>query len=263
MRKTASASVLMSADVDKLTAIIEEATRSTQDGVRFFIEPAQGTLSSALSRRHHLIFGRRGSGKSSLLNKVAEEAGNRGNPVVFVDMEAFKAHSYPDVLVSVLITTFSGFLAWAKEDEAKRNKGVRKKAAKLWSILISRSKTPTIADQLGDIVEDLKSRLHSEEEVSRTARRANQKDSGSKVTTGADLKVKSKKLDLGAQSQIESDERRVTEDEVIDTYSHRKIEFLHRSIIDYSNVLREVSKVVVAATFSSTIFIIYEILIRR
>ena len=48
---------------------VEEATRSTEAGVRRFVEPAQGALRRAVSKRHHIVFGRRGSGKSSLLRK--------------------------------------------------------------------------------------------------------------------------------------------------------------------------------------------------
>jgi hypothetical protein len=104
---------LESPSVDQLITMIEESTRSTRDGVRYFIEPAVGTESRAASRRHHIIFGRRGSGKSSLLNKVLIESQSNRRPVVYIDMETFKAHSYPDVLISVLISIFDSFNDWS------------------------------------------------------------------------------------------------------------------------------------------------------
>jgi hypothetical protein len=61
--------LLNSDEVHKLETLVEEATRSTKEGVRYFIEPAEGTLRRAVSKRHHIVFGRRGSGKSSLLRK--------------------------------------------------------------------------------------------------------------------------------------------------------------------------------------------------
>ena len=63
-------SLLNSADVQALETRVEEATRATTAGVKHFVEPADGTLRRALSKRHHIIFGRRGSGKSSLLRKA-------------------------------------------------------------------------------------------------------------------------------------------------------------------------------------------------
>jgi len=61
--------LLNSDAIDKLATKVEEAARSTKEGVRHFIEPAKGTLRRATSKRHHIVFGRRGSGKSSLKSR--------------------------------------------------------------------------------------------------------------------------------------------------------------------------------------------------
>ena len=65
--------LLGSAAVDRLVTQVEEATRATKDAPRRFIEPARGTLDRAKSRRHHIVFGRRGSGKTSLLRKAGAD----------------------------------------------------------------------------------------------------------------------------------------------------------------------------------------------
>src|SRR5690348_6163225 len=93
--------LLNSPNVEALQVSIEEATRSTEEGVKRFIEPAQGTLSRALSKRPHIVFGRRGSGKSSLLRKAVADLTVDRRPIAFVDLESFKGHSYPDVLISI------------------------------------------------------------------------------------------------------------------------------------------------------------------
>src|SRR3984885_6810099 len=103
---------LESASVKNLARIVEESTRSTRESVRFFIEPAPGTLARAKNKRHHIVFGRRGSGKSSLLAKVTEDLTIDRSPTAYVDLEEFKGHSYPDVLLSVLIKTLAGFKTW-------------------------------------------------------------------------------------------------------------------------------------------------------
>ena len=98
-----------------LITLIEESTRASQITARFFIEPAPGTLARAKSRRHHITFGRRGSGKSSLLNKIHAENLIDRTPSAFVDLEKFKGHTYPDLLLSIMIETFSEFQHWLDE----------------------------------------------------------------------------------------------------------------------------------------------------
>jgi hypothetical protein len=93
---------MQEADIDALAIKIEEAARSTEEGVRYFIEPAPGTLNRAVAKRHHIVFGRRGSGKSSLLRKAGADLTVDRRPIALVNLETFKSHSYPDVLLSVL-----------------------------------------------------------------------------------------------------------------------------------------------------------------
>jgi polynucleotide 5'-kinase involved in rRNA processing len=83
---TMTTDVLDSDAVQKLARIVEESTRSTREGVKFFIEPAPGTLARAKNKRHHVIFGRRGSGKSSLLAKVTEDLTIGRTPIAYVDL---------------------------------------------------------------------------------------------------------------------------------------------------------------------------------
>lgn len=104
--------VLESPAVQRLVTLVEEATRSTEEGVKYFVEPASGALQRVTSRRHHMVFGRRGSGKSSLLRKAAADLTVDRRPIAWVDLEPFKGHSYPDLLLSVLIKTFDEFRKW-------------------------------------------------------------------------------------------------------------------------------------------------------
>ena len=82
-------SILESKKIQVLARIVEESTRSTREGVKYFIEPAPGTLQRAKNKRHHIIFGRRGSGKSSLLAKVSEDLTILRSPIAYVDLEEF------------------------------------------------------------------------------------------------------------------------------------------------------------------------------
>ena len=104
--------ILNSVEIEKLATLVEEAIRSTDSGVKRFVEPASGTLQQAMNKTHSIVFGRRGSGKSSLLRKAAADLTIDRRPIAYVDLETFKGHSYPDVLLSVLIKTFREFASW-------------------------------------------------------------------------------------------------------------------------------------------------------
>lgn len=95
--------------LDDLLRTLEEATRAGRRSGGRFVEPAPRTLSRAKSLGHHIVFGRRGSGKSSLLIKAQTEFSSEKTPTAYVDLESYKEHSYPDVLVSILIAAIQGF----------------------------------------------------------------------------------------------------------------------------------------------------------
>jgi hypothetical protein len=127
-----------------LVTLVEEASRSTQEGVKHFVEPAPGTLTRATNKRHHIVFGRRGSGKSSLLRKAASDLTVDRRPIAYVNLEAFKGHSYPDVLLSVLISTFEEFKRWM--ESAAIHPSTRKS---FWSALFGSTPTRPIVQQEG------------------------------------------------------------------------------------------------------------------
>ena len=50
-------SIIESSKMTRLLTVLEEATRSTAEGVQFFVEPAEDALRRATSKRHHIVFG--------------------------------------------------------------------------------------------------------------------------------------------------------------------------------------------------------------
>jgi hypothetical protein len=162
-------SVLESAKVQELAKTVEESTRSTREGVKYFVEPAPGTLARAKNKRHHIIFGRRGSGKSSLLAKVTTDLTVSRSPIAYVDLEEFKGHSYPDVLLSVLIKTFTEFKRWM--DTAAVSPATK---TTFWGKLFgatpeksgfNRVRSKEISDELAAMVEELSRVLFSSDDV--------------------------------------------------------------------------------------------------
>jgi energy-coupling factor transporter ATP-binding protein EcfA2 len=88
-----------SEDVSRLLRVIQEATRATPSGEsQVYIPPPGGDKADA--NYHHLIFGQRGSGKSTLMRFLQRERRQQDQIAAWVDQEVFSALSYPDVLVS-------------------------------------------------------------------------------------------------------------------------------------------------------------------
>lgn len=111
--------------VDDLLTALEEATRATPEGgPAAFVPPSGGELNQVESRFHHLIWGRRGSGKTSLLRHLEAGRKRENKVAVWIDEELFMALSYPDVLVSSVLEVVRGVRAAAEtpNDGIERDK---------------------------------------------------------------------------------------------------------------------------------------------
>jgi len=234
---------LNSPQVSDLIVVVKESYRSTKRGVKYFIEPAVGTLSQATSRVHSIVFGRRGSGKSSLLRKAAADLTVDRRPIAFIDLESFKGHAYPDVLLSVLIQTFQEFEQWLRT--AAVNPSTK---TSFWNNLFGRipqrsafnkKETENLANLLKEKIEELTKVLNSSDQMN--IQRVHKNELQSKV--GADVsgslgspvaQIKSEMSAAGSQTNIE---------EIKEIFQENKIDFLHRQILDYQNIFIEMSRI--------------------
>ncbi|MEU4386877.1 hypothetical protein [Promicromonospora sp. NPDC023805] len=90
-----------------LREALAEAARTDESNaeraVERFVELRPGHADTLRARQHHLISGRRGTGKSTLLHVVRVHLRESGAPVAVIDMEKFKNRPFPDVLIEILI----------------------------------------------------------------------------------------------------------------------------------------------------------------
>ena len=234
--------ILNSKEMAELLSLVEEAARSTEEGIKRFIEPAQGTLRRATTKRHHIIFGRRGSGKSSLLRKAAADLTVDRRPIAYVNLEAFKSHSYPDVLLSVLISTFAEFEQWLRT-AAIHPANKKTFWQKLFGTNPSRpafnkNDAERLAKDFEKEIQALKDQLHSADDVATTTStkqasgyKSDGNLSGELGTTAAKVKT------TLSETDSESAERENKEE-----YTKSKIDFLHRHILDYQKLFRRFSE---------------------
>lgn len=231
--------ILATPEMVQLLTLVEEAARSTEAGVKHFIEPAPGTLQRATSKRHHIVFGRRGSGKSSLLRKAAADLTIDRRPIAYVNLEGFKGHSYPDVLLSVLISTFKEFKRWM--DTAAIHPPTR---TSFWRTLFGT--TPTrgsfnkmeaakLAGKLGQEIEQLNRELHRTDAAELTVKSG--AEASEKQSAGA--KVKAGSIAASAEAEARAEVGQKDTQEVEEKYARSKTDFLHRHILDYQSLFQE------------------------
>lgn len=227
--------------VEKLEVLIEEATRSTDEGVKRFIEPAQGTLSRAVAKRPHIVFGRRGSGKSSLLRKAVSDLTVDRRPIAFVDLESFKGHSYPDVLISILIQTLERFTQWldtAAVNPANKSSFWQKVfGAKPKRGPFNKTRTKELSDRLRNEVGGLNEVLLAQESIQTATRSLVSQSKENSVGGGAKLGVHGSAVEVEAKTGAMNS----SEQEVSEQFTRNKLDILHRRIIEYQKIFRDLS----------------------
>jgi hypothetical protein len=244
------AKILESTSVQKLAQVVEESTRSTREGVKYFIEPAPGTLARAKNKRHHIVFGRRGSGKSSLLAKVTTDLTVDRTPTAYVDLEEFKAHSYPDVLLSVLIKAFVEFKKWL--ETAAINPPTK---TSFWQRFFgsmpqrkgfNRAQTKTLVTELTAIINELNSALFAsdEQKVQASARRETADELHTALSSEAGITGIGKLKADASTSGKETLGREETAE-----YVSKKIELLQRNIMRYKSLFVGMAQLADGPTF--------------
>jgi hypothetical protein len=229
--------VLMSSKVDALATLVDESVRASRDGVRYFIEPTSGVLAKAKNKQHHIVFGRRGSGKSSLLQKVASDLTIDRTPIAFVDLESFKGHSYPDVLVSILIKSVSEVKTWL--DTAATNPASK---TSFWNKLFgstptkaafNKSRTAGLSKTFGEMIDELTALLHGGDEVK--IKDLARDESNLEAKAGISAKAVGVGTDLSVSASDKTSSERQSE------YSSRKVEALHRNIMKYQKAFSDLT----------------------
>lgn len=235
-------SILSDARVEKLVKLIEEATRSSKEGVKRFIEPAHGTLSRAKNKRHHIIFGRRGSGKSSLLQKAAADLTVDRRPIAYVDLETFKGHSYPDVLISILISTLKEFETWLRTAAINRASKIS-----FWNKLFgtkparppyNRANVGRLADDVHARIDELNTQLYSPDAVA--TKTLNNKSKEHSEAAGIHVEITSPVASI--RGKIADSNNTKETHETQKEYQHSKIEFLHQHILEYQDLFRRIQE---------------------
>jgi hypothetical protein len=231
--------VLDTEQVQKLIQLVDESVRASREGVKHFVEPTPGVLAKAKSKRHNIIFGRRGSGKSSLLQKISADLTVDRTPIAMVDLETFKQHSYPDVLLSILIKTFAEVKQWL--DTAATNPSTKTTFWNRWFGAVPtkpgfhRRTTHELSIDFGKMIDELEALLMNADESKIIDNKQDESGSENKGSLSAKIPGSGVGAELSTSSSEKISAGTQTE------YTSKKIEALHRNIMRYQELFSRLS----------------------
>lgn len=240
-KKSTTHSILNTQEVDDLLVLCEEVMRATPEGANRFIEPAPGVLSRAKAKQHSMVFGRRGSGKSSLLRKTAADLTVDRRPIAFVDLETFKGHTYPDVLISVLIKTLGEFERWL--NSAAINPATK---TSFWKRLFgttpnrppfNKAKTAELQNSLKQIIQDLETQLRAPETSNKQVKTTVANERTASIQAGTAATVPG--LTSSVTGNVTGKNNAASEEQT--TYVSHKVEYLHQNILRFQHFFKELS----------------------
>lgn len=228
-------------EVRTLSTLLEESARATKEPPRRFIEPAQGTLARAKLRRNHIVFGRRGSGKTSLLRQAFVDLSLDRIPVAFVDLETFKDHSYPDVLLSVLIQTLESFRDWLQS--AGTNPVTKRKWWQRWfgssprKPPLPRRQVAEFQEALNKQVASLRNLLESTDGavITHSTRAAVRAEDTAGAAASVTAAFAAGSIDSRAGITHEAEANRT------ESLARSKVDHLHRKIIDFQKLFTDLT----------------------
>jgi hypothetical protein len=137
----------MSSQVEELRRIVQENIRIQRggSGTVEYVDVSRA-LSDIVARQNHVVFGRRGCGKTLLLG-AAEQKLSESVKVVYINCEDYKQHSFPNVLIEILDALFEelekNLSGWFG-----RKKRSRELIAKIRAELTSLKETADEADRV-------------------------------------------------------------------------------------------------------------------
>jgi hypothetical protein len=162
-------------------------------------------------------------------------------PIAYVDLEQFKGHSYPDVLISVLVNTFTEFRKWL--DSAATNPASK---TSFWKTLFGsvptkgafpRKETLELSEQFGKMLAELNDLLFQADEQKTKQSKTADGSTEAKLTS----KIESNALPIHARVEGGLTSKLGESTELQSEYTSKKIEALHRNILRYKQLFEHLA----------------------
>lgn len=204
-------------EYSKLRDCIDENHRASQQTGFEFIDPGMET-ERVTNRKCQVIFGRRGTGKTTLLKSINQE--NGCDYSININIEDIKDLHYPDILVQVLIIFFRSLLTFVNKERKYKFKTIRDRYL--------------LKKKISRVLNDLKDQLQVPEEFEQEER--NLVSEGEKANLGSKLGSKLSGISLGISSEtniVREVQRRI---------KYKKIEILKNKLPEYKTLIQEINE---------------------
>ena len=173
--------------------------------------------------------------------KVTKDLTISRTPTAYVDLEEFKGHSYPDVLLSILIKTLDSFKDWletaATHPATKTSFWNKFFGASPARKGFNRSATKKMIFEIAELVSELNRNLFAADDIKEqlTLKRGSEEEL--KTAISGELKGVVSKV----SSKVEHTGSKTNERQLVSEYSSRKIELLHRNIMKYKSIFQQMT----------------------
>jgi Cdc6-like AAA superfamily ATPase len=225
---TESTGAISDEDVARLLPALAEAERDTKDTAARFVSPRPGILEEASARRHQLVYGRRGVGKSTLLRRVAADGSGEGREVIFIDVETLRRRPYPDVLIELLSELLEDL------DERLRTAGQWRR----WMRRGLRARVRELAEAMSLLLREPQSAEHTVRNLQKRSRGAHKKrDLGGRLRFGGNVRGQSASVTAEGARGRHEEHGHSAEETVEARYQRTKMDGLNEATIPIRNVL--------------------------
>jgi hypothetical protein len=146
-------------DRQALVEVIEQRERADPKFVHLFVEPRYGLLANTKAPKSHAIFGRRGSGKTSLLLKAVHDLSEQDHPVSMVDVEPYRLLDRWMIIANILLDALEGYSLWLGTGHASATSRRMPKSLFERFLIPWRGKDTNQVERLRDTIGDLVSEL--------------------------------------------------------------------------------------------------------
>ncbi len=205
--------------INKLSSFIEQNLRSSQSAGLKFID--SGNLKSRLTnKQNHVIFGRRGAGKSTFVSSLKGEDQNFIS--VYVDLDIYKDISFPNILIKVLFVIL---------EELKIFANTKIKFYKHPILWLGKK---TFIKNLSEVEQQLEEILGAPD----TEQKQIKTKTTSSVETGTSAQIGNEKANLKGSDTTKYG----SEEEVQRTIPFDKLDYLKKNISKFQRIFSDVSK---------------------
>ncbi len=99
VRQQSRVMAMKATQISKLIVFIEENLRASPAAGMDFVD-SRKYRDRLLTKQNHVVFGRRGAGKTTLVNQVSE---SRDHVSIYLNLEDFKDITFPNILIQILL----------------------------------------------------------------------------------------------------------------------------------------------------------------